>query len=361
MQKQKKIVLIGPMPKPINGVSICNELIAEKLKNFKVNTINTAGKTFKEDLGKFSFQKFFSGIKPYIHLGKILSSDIVYMTIGQTFFGVLKYFPFFITSKLLNKQIVVHIHGNYLGKQYSELSGYKKNIFKNILKMSNKGIVLSENLRPNLTPFLSNKNIYVLYNFVEEILYNLSENEIKNKKTDKLRIVFLSNLMTEKGILDLLNALQILYEKNIDFEAKLAGNIDLSIKKQVLDLIEQNPNVQYVGVVRGKAKKNLLLNANTFVFPTYYTMEGQPIAILEALVTGNIVLTTKHAGIPDIFSEKNGIFIQKKSPDDIAEKLIKISQELNSYKPMMINNHSEAKKKYSEKEFLNKLAKIFNA
>jgi len=357
----KKIVLIGPMPKPVNGVSICNELIAEKLENFKVVTINTAVKTFSEDLGKFSFKKLIAGIKPYIYLWKIWGSDIVYMTIGQTFFGVLKYAPFFIFSKLLRKQIIVHIHGNYLGKQFSELAGWRKSIFKNILKMSDKGIVLSDNLRKNLTPFIDNSRIYVLHNFVEEVLYNVSEKDIINKKTDKLRIVFLSNLMTEKGITDLLKALLILKEKNIEFEAKLAGNIDLSIKKQVLNLIEQNPDVQYVGVVRGEAKKNLLLNANTFVFPTYYTMEGQPIAILEALVTGNIVLTTKHAGIPDIFSEENGIYIKKKSPEDIAGKLIYLNNNLDAYKPMMINNHLEAKRKYGEKKFLNNLAKIFNA
>jgi len=356
-----KITLIGPLPKPINGVSICNELITNKLEGFLVSYIDTANKSFQEKAGSFNFQKVFAALKPYFKMSKISKADIVYMTIGQTFFGVLKYYPFFLFSKLFHKQIIVHIHGNYLGKQFSELKGIRRNIFKSILKMADKGIVLSENLRPNVTPFLDKKNIYVLYNFIEEILYNIDANAIKNKKTDILRIVFLSNLMTEKGVLDLLKALQIIKDKGVQFEAKLAGNIDLTIKNQVLDLIEQNPYVQYVGVVRGEAKKSLLLEANTFVFPTYYSMEGQPIAILEAMVTGNIILTTNHAGIPDIFSRQNGIYIQKKSPDDIAEKLIEIANKLEDYRPLMLHNHLNAKKKYNEKEFLNNLAEIFNA
>jgi len=37
-------------------------------------------------------------------------------------------------------------------------------------------------------------------------------------------------------------------------------------------------------------------------------MEGQPISILEAMATGNIILTTNHAGIPDIFEMSVSLF-----------------------------------------------------
>ena len=41
-------------------------------------------------------------------------------------------------------------------------------------------------------------------------------------------------------------------------------------------------------------------------------MEGQPISILEAMGFGNVIITTKHAGIPDICSDKNAVFVEKK-------------------------------------------------
>ncbi len=356
---KNNLLLVGPMPKPINGVSICNELIYNKLNGFNVSVIDTANKSFNENAGSFNIQKVITGIKPYFKLFQILKNDIVYMTIGQTFFGVLKYYPFFIFSKLFKKEIVIHIHGNYLGRQYQELIGVKKKIVKHILSKTDKGIILSESLTSNLTPFLDSKDIFVLYNFVEQELENLTMQEIEKKNISKLNIVFLSNLMTEKGIFDLLHALQILSKKNIPFSAKIAGNIDISIKDEIDKLINSIKGVEYVGVVRGKEKVLLLLNANTFVFPTYYQMEGQPIAILEAMVAGNIVLTTKHAGIPDIFSEKNGYFIQKESPKDIADKLVLISQDLKSYKPMMKSNHQYVKQNYTETIFLSNLAKIF--
>ncbi len=356
--KERKVLLIGPLPKPIHGMSICNELIATNKNFFPVNTIDTANKSFSEDLGKFRIQKVIAGIKPYFKIYKIIKADIVYLTPGQTFYGVLKNAPFLFVSKLLKKETVIHIHGNFLGKQYQQLSGFKKKLFKKILKQATKGIVLSESLLPNLTPFLNKDNIYVLYNFVEKMLLDVSEAEIKNKDTSTLKIVFLSNLMTEKGIFDLLGALKILSDKKIPFQAKIAGNIDNQIKQEVLNLIDKLPQTDYVGVVRGVPKKELLLQANTFVFPTYYQMEGQPIAILESMATGNIVLTTKHAGIPDIFSEKNGFYIKMKSSEDIADKLQKLSENLPELKPMMLHNYHYVRNNYSSDKFLENLKNI---
>ncbi|HFS67518.1 MAG TPA: glycosyltransferase [Flavobacteriia bacterium] len=360
MKKRKSsVLLIGPMPKPINGVSICNELIVNKLNHFDIAVIDTANKSFNEKAGSFSLQKVVTGIKPYFKLFKIINKDIIYMTIGQTFYGVLKYYPFFLFSKLLRKEVIIHIHGNYLGKQYTQLNGIKKKFFKHILNKADKGIVLSESLIPNLSPFLAINRIYVLYNFVEENLVNVAIERIQNKDVSQLKIVFLSNLMTEKGILDLLDALQKLTENNIHFTAKIAGNMDANIKDIVTKKINKNPNVNYLGVVRGEEKKELLLNSNVFIFPTYYQMEGQPIAILEAMATGNIVLTTKHAGIPDIFSEKNGFFIEKKAPEDIYNKLRLLQQHISDYKNMMQDNHRYVKENYKESNFLHNLAKIF--
>jgi glycosyltransferase involved in cell wall biosynthesis len=358
MKSKKKVLLIGPLPKPIHGMSICNELIVKDRSFLKIGFIDTANKSFSEDLGKLRFQKIISAIKPYFKIYKIFKADIVYLTPGQTFYGVLKNAPFLLLSKILKKESVIHIHGNFLKTQYDQLEGLKKIVFKKTLELASKGIVLSESLIPNLTPFLQKEHIFVLYNFVEQMLLDVSEKEIINKDISELKIIFLSNLMTEKGIFDLLEALKILDSKKIKFEANIAGNIDVKIKSKVLNIIHKLPNTKYVGVVRGDEKKKLLMQANVFVFPTFYKMEGQPISILESMATGNIVFTTKHAGIPDVFSEKNGFYIEKRSPNDIANKLQKLNNELLNYKKIMLYNHNYVKKNFTPFKFLQRLSKI---
>ncbi|WP_201354054.1 glycosyltransferase family 4 protein [Hydrogenimonas urashimensis] len=354
-----KILLIGPLPKPITGVSLANQIVANylpKYTNTQVDIINTSYKVLKEDIGRFSIKKILHYLIQYKELHKIKRANKVYITIGQTFFGVVKYYPFFLIANIYKKEIIVHVHGNHLWKEYLDLNGIKKKIFYSILSMAEKGIVLSKSLEKNMLPFIDKKNIYILENFVEDFLFE----KIKPKKFDCLKIIFLSNLMEEKGIIDLLEALIILKKQGVPFQAKIAGGMDVSMQDKLNDYFEQlKKNVEYFGLVYGKEKKELLDWGNVFVFPTYYSMEGQPISLFEAMATGNIILTTQHAGIPDVFKENiNGFYVDKQSPLSIANKLIELDKNLRSYKYISDNNMNEAKRKYRVENFILKLNDI---
>lgn len=166
--------------------------------------------------------------------------------------------------------------------------------------------------------------------------------------------------MHEKGIVDLLEALLLLKDQGIKFEAQIAGGIDSSMKDTMAKYIDAlSDNVSYLGLVFGERKKRMLCWGNTFVFPTYYTMEGQPIAILEAMATSNIILTTKHAGIPDVFQDKiNGFYIDKNSPASIADRLLDLNINMKTYKAISEHNTQEAKEKYRVSIFISKLYSI---
>ena len=165
--------------------------------------------------------------------------------------------------------------------------------------------------------------------------------------------------MKEKGILDLLQALRLLQEEKIEFKAHIAGGIDNSLKTELEKELNELSNVTYLGLVYGKEKKELLEWGNVFIFPTYYSMEGQPISIFEAMATGNVILTTAHAGIPDVFNENiNGYYIKKKSPSSIVSKLVKMNKDLEKYRTMSDNNRKEAKEKYRVENFIKKLTRI---
>ena len=325
MNSKISILLIGPFPGPLSGVSIANQVVREVLSDdsqFEVDLINTSYSRFDEEIGKFSFKKTFFYLALYLNIFKIFKHKIIYITPGQTFYGILKYGFFIILGSIFRKELILHVHGNHLGEEYKSLNGIKKYIFYCLVSRFSKGIVLSDSLKHNLTPFIDQGSVFCLPNFAQDYLYE----EDKNLVNDELRIFYLSNLMKEKGIICLLKALKNLEKYNITYKAKIAGNIDEKFSKEILQLLNELENTKYVGVVNGEAKKNLLKWGNIFVLPTFYKMEGQPISIIEAMATKNVVVTTNHAGILDIFKDKvNGYLVKKNSIKSIQDILTYIA------------------------------------
>ena len=358
MNSKISILLIGPFPGPLSGVSIANQVVSEVLSDdsqFEVDLINTSYSRFDEEIGKFSFKKTFFYLALYLNIFKIFKHKIIYITPGQTFYGILKYGFFIILGTVFRKELIIHVHGNHLGEEYKSLNGIKKYIFYCLVSRFSKGIVLSNSLKDNLTPFIDESKIFCLPNFAQDYLYK----EEKILVDDELRIFYLSNLMKEKGIICLLKALKNLEGSNIKYKAKIAGNIDEKFSKEILQLLNELENTKYVGVVNGEAKKNLLKWGNIFVLPTFYKMEGQPISIIEAMATKNVVVTTNHAGILDIFKDKvNGYLVKKNSIKSIQDILTYIATNKSEIEKIATYNKEFFLENFTVNTFKKNLIKI---
>ena len=129
MNSKISILLIGPFPEPLSGVSIANQVVNEVLSEdsqFEVDLINTSYPRFDEEIGKFSFKKAFFYLTLNLNIFKIFKHKIIYITPGQTFYGILKYGFFIILGSVFRKELIIHVHGNHLGQEYKSLNGIKK-------------------------------------------------------------------------------------------------------------------------------------------------------------------------------------------------------------------------------------------
>lgn len=354
---KNKILIIGPFSPPITGVSVANELLYKELHKYlwKVDKINTEfSGLISSAHGTINLNKF-EIIKSYFKGLKIIKNEIIYITIGQTFYGVLKYAPFILLSKIFNKKVVIHLHGNHLLNEYTALNGLKKRIFSLILNGVNNAIVLSSSLRNNFEPFIASNKIFNLNNFYEDNLF-ISEEEFLKKKFTQVNLLFLSNFMEEKGINVLLEAIKKIKNKGITINLKIAGN--KTDDNNIDTYLKELPFVEYCGVVKDSEKKELLLWANVFCLPTFYKMEGQPISIIEAMATGNLILTTKHAGIPDICTEENALFCKKNDVEDLTNKILFLVNNSDEIQKIATYNYNQASKKFTQDNFITNADKI---
>jgi len=139
--------------------------------------------------------------------------------------------------------------------------------------------------------------------------------------TTRRRIVFLSRLVREKGIYELLEAFDHIAPDYADVDLLLAG--DGPEKASILQCIEKYApqRVHYVGAVVGEAKAALLQSATIFALPTY-AAEGMPIALLEAMGAGKPLLTSRAGGIAHwLSSPESGTMLHHVQCDTIEAAL----------------------------------------
>lgn len=354
-----RVIIVGPFPDPIDGCSYANQVLLLSLRSrgLAVHALDTADRVISGQHGRFSLKKVLSFSVAYLGLPRVARADVVYLTPGQTFFGLLKYAPFMVLAKLLRKPYVLHLHGNHLGAHYARLTGLKRVLFRLCVQGASAGIVLSESLRANFDGLLPASRVFVVENFAGDALF---EPPAHTKSVDRLHVLYLSNLMRDKGVLVLLEALQRLKHRGVDFRARLAGQMEAGIEADIRRGLEcLGESAEYLGPVRGEVKRRVLEDANVFVLPTHYPMEGQPISLLEGLATGNVIVTTCHAGIPDIVGPEHGFLIPVRDVDALADALQRIADDLtNALARYSESNRAYARSRFTETAFANRVLAV---
>jgi glycosyltransferase involved in cell wall biosynthesis len=79
--------------------------------------------------------------------------------------------------------------------------------------------------------------------------------------------------------------------------------------------------IMFLDAVFGDKKVSALNDADIYVLPSHH--EGMPISIIEAMAAGLPVVATNVGGIPDLIeNNQNGIIVEAKAPDELANALI---------------------------------------
>lgn len=98
-----------------------------------------------------------------------------------------------------------------------------------------------------------------------------------------------------------------------------------------------------------------------FALPTRYPNEGQPISILEAMGNGMFIITTDHAGIPDVVDNNiNGLVLNSQllSVEQCFNNLLKKSQV--ELEVTIKENRKKVLTKYNQKTYIENIKKLFS-
>jgi colanic acid/amylovoran biosynthesis glycosyltransferase len=174
---------------------------------------------------------------------------------------------------------------------------------------------------------------------------------VPKRRNQKVRILTVCHYVEKKGLPYLIQAFSQLRDQFPSVELRIVGRgkqnnqvtqeVDHLIKTHNLD-IQQQPFIPPAEISEEFAQ------ADVFVLPSVTTQDGEkegvPTVLMEAQSSGLPVVSTWHAGIPEVVIDgRTGFLVKEREVHDLAEKLIQLlrSEELRRQMGQMGRAHIE--------------------
>jgi glycosyltransferase involved in cell wall biosynthesis len=284
----------------------------------------------------------------YLHQIKILRSlkknriDVVLVEYGTHASNLL---PLLKTAAL---PLVVHFHG------------YDASI-KNVIKSNNYYKAIFE--YANFIVVVSNKMQGMISEMgcpIEKIVLNTYGPQPAFEKINcnfsKQQFIGIGRFTDKKAPYYTILAFKMVLDQYPKARLLLAGEgALLNTCKNLVKYLGLNKNVQFLGIITPEEYQNILKESLAFVQHSITAdsgdMEGTPLAILEASVAGLPVISTYHAGIPDVIKhQETGLLSGEHDVDGMARNMMSLLEDISiakSYgkngKKYILENYSMAK------------------
>jgi glycosyltransferase involved in cell wall biosynthesis len=279
--------------------------------------------------------------------------DIVHLNTNFNPLAIVRDGVYAAAARLAKVPIVMHVHGGrFLAEEFQ--SARLKKIAEKMLRAADAVIVLSELEKKIVENHWRNLSVRVLENAVA-----VEEAMAAERKTGEKTLIFLGRLHESKGLNEIVEACRRLKNEGFEFrfEAFGAGEMkDFFVAEMTKNLGEK---FQYGGVVSGAEKWNELAKADIFLLPSRYG-EGLPMAMLEAMAAGCIVIVSEMASTGAVVKDGfNGFTVEPRGVNQLTEKLRLLLLNQVDAEKLRKNARETIKAKFNLSDYIKRLENIY--
>lgn len=375
--KKKKILLVGPFPPTVGGItSILNTIYSSSLNHkYEITPFTTSRPTTEiiKDINDYSIlfhigysnliKSLLITINHMIKLPFILmikKPDIVHLHTSD-YFTFWESLIYIILLKIFRKKVILHIHAHSFNKFYEAGGNAQKKAITITLMKVDRVVVLSHLQKEFFKKILPKDRLTVIYNSID---INMIDKHLINyvKNDDEIKVIFIGGTEAKrKGIYDIFKAIPIVINNSKDkIVFVFIGECEIDKLKDICKKNNVSDYVKFLGFVEEKEKYNIMESSNIFILPSY--AEGLPIAILEAMYVGLPVISTSVGSIPEVIkNDYNGYLIEPGDFRSLADRIIHLSSNKRLREKIGNNNKEKIIKNYNINSFIDKLENLYNA
>jgi glycosyltransferase involved in cell wall biosynthesis len=176
------------------------------------------------------------------------------------------------------------------------------------------------------------------------------------KRNDKFTFLLIARLITDKGILEYIHAIEQLKSQGMNARFQILGAMDPEHKRGIqVNVVEswvKAGTVEYLGTTNDV--QSFIEKADCIVLPSY--REGTPRTLLEAASSSKPIIATDVPGCNHVVEHNvNGFLCKLKDAEDLAEKMKSMAM-LDDSKLIEfgINGRAKIEAEYDESVVINK-------
>ena len=356
--KMKKILFILHLPPPVHGAAMMGKYIHDSEwinSEFNCSYINLTTASSLEDIGKVGLRKLTTFVRLLMKIRRAVTEqtpDLVYITPNSAGGAFYKDFVVVMMLKMLGCRIVAHYHNKGIATRQDRWldNMLYRHFFKDI-----KVILLAEPLYADVRKYVSRESVYICPNGIPEE----HERHLETVREDNVpHLLFLSNLLIDKGVLVLLDALKILKNRGYSFVCNFVGGetaeIDAQRFTEEVGKRALNGMALYKGKKYGADKAAEFEASDIFVLPSLN--EAFPLVNLEAMSYKKPIVSTNVGGITEaVVNGENGLICESNDPNAMAHCLQRLFDEKDLCIKMGNEGYKIFKERFTDKVFLKRL------
>lgn len=331
------VFVFSNFPPPVHGVSAYSLAISEKLKSrgYRVVQVSLGTRGDFSSIEKFRIGKVLGDLVAIISAfvrALVLRAQgwrvFLYFTPSQYGAAALRDSVVAVFGKYVFHRVVGHLHGCRWHDSASK-PGVVAKAMKLAAHSSDLYIALGESYAKELASQRLVKTLGV--NNGTDV--HLSFVKQRSLQKDRIRLLFLSNLLRSKGLWLAAEAAKQLWIQGHHVELVCAGTwVYEDEKRQFYDEFRDpldNGVISIFGFANAEKKETLLKESDFLVLPIPNAFEGQPLSIIEAMAFGLLPIVTPNGGIPDLFRFEGGQLLcsaAHSKPDGIVQTILSFAE-----------------------------------
>ncbi|HYM44530.1 MAG TPA: glycosyltransferase family 4 protein [Steroidobacteraceae bacterium] len=344
--KRPVALLTGPRRAALSGVST------------HVNLLMDSGLRRSFDLLHFEVGREGRDEGPLRRMGRLLASPfrlawkvlvnraaLVHVNSVLTVRGYWRDLMYVIVARLCRSRVLYQVHGGPLPQAFCRGNRLATAFVRATLGLADVIVVLSDAERDAFRRFGVAPPVLTFPNGIDCRHYaTLSRERSEPHRT--LRLLYLGRMVREKGLFELLEAMELARGQNVAAELVLAGDGPATGCLRSTAAAHGLQGLSFVGPVSGQGKAQLLEWADALVLPSY--AEGLPYALLEAMAAGVPAIAARVGAIPEVVADgTNGLLIEPRSAPALAMAICRVAHDRAALARMSQASRSTVAARYS--------------